>query len=507
MTLVPARRDPKPLAINQTSGLFHTTTPEDFLPPIGMWTSVGGLVLVAIFGTGVALSTGLKYKVTVQAPAAIRPMGELRIVQAGIEGAIASIQVKENQTVRQGDIIATLNDVRLQSKLAQLQGDFQKGNNQIIAIDAQTAAFDRQIAAEKEQIERSVAGSRAERQRYEREYRDKQITSKSEVAEAEANIHTAEKERLAAEAELQVATANLRSIEATHKSAIAKHARYQNAVKLGAISQNQLDDIQLTIDQQFQAMAAQRATIEKQTQNIARWQNATEAAAARARRTQAALNPSTADIATSGEKIARERAIGNSTIARLQKEREQILQQRMEIDNQLTRNQEDIKQNTTELQATVIRASAAGIVQELNLRNNGQVVRPGDAIAQIVPSDAPLKIEAAVASGDIEKVKVGQIVQMRVTACPYTEQGVLSGKVSTISPDVKLPPKDPGSSAPSQAKAATYQVTVKPDAIALGTGKTKCQIQAGMDGRVDIISKEETVLLFILRKARLIVNP
>ena len=65
MTLGPSRRDdPKQLAINQTSGLFHTTTPEDFLPPMGIWTSVGGLVLVAIFGTGVALSTVLKYKVT-----------------------------------------------------------------------------------------------------------------------------------------------------------------------------------------------------------------------------------------------------------------------------------------------------------------------------------------------------------------------------------------------------------------------------------------------------------
>ncbi len=508
MTLVPSPPKSEQITLNQTSRLFHTTTPEEFLPPIGIWTIVCGSILITAFGSGIALSTVLKYKVTVQAPAAIRPFGELRIVQSGIEGSIANIHVKENQTVRQGDIIATLNDARLQSKVTQLQGDLQKGTMQIAAIDAQTVAFDRQIAAEQEQIDRAVAGVQAERSRYEREYRDKQITSRSEVAEATANFRTAEKERQGAEVELQVADANLKSIEAGYKSAIAKRDRYQSATTAGAISQNQLEEAQLNAEQQYQAISAQLATINKQKQTIARLQNATEAAVARWQRSQAALNPSTADITTSSQKIARERAIGNATIARLQKERAQLLQQRMEIQNQLGRNQEDINQLSTEIQSTVIRASASGIIQELNLRNNGQIVRPGDRIAQIVPNDAPLKIEAFVASGDINKVKVGQKVQMRVSACPYTDHGILSGLVSTISPDAKLPTKEPDTDSQRQDKAnTTYQVTIQPDASTLSNGRTKCQIKPGMEGRADIISKEETVLQFMLRKARLLVNP
>ncbi len=511
MTLVPSPSRSEQFTITQTSGIFRPTTPEEFLPPIGIWTIVTGLILTTAFGTGIALSTILKYKITVQAPAAIRPAGELRIVQSGIEGSISNILVKENQTVRNGDIIATLNDTKLQSKIAQLQGDLQKGTMQIAAIDAQTIAFDRQIAAETEQANRAIAGVQSEHNRYEREYRDKQITSKSEVAEAEANFRTADKERQGAEVELQVADANLRSIEAGYKSAIAKRDRYQSAAAAGAISQNQLEEAQLAAEQQYQAIAAQVATISKQKQTIARLQNATEAAIARWQRSQAGLNPSTADIATSSQKIARERAIGNATIARLHKEREQLLQQRMEIQNQLGRQQEDIKQLSTEIQSTVIRASASGIIQELNLRNNGQIVRPGDRIAQIVPSNIPLKIEAFVASGDINKVKVGQKVQMRVSACPYTDHGILSGRVSTISPDAKVPTKESGTEpprSPADKANATYQVTIQPDKNALSpAGQTKCQIQPGMEGRADIISKEETVLQFMLSKARLFVNP
>ena len=503
MTITPIRTTGQ-LEQYEAGGVFRTVTPEEFLPSISMWTSLGGMVLVAVFGTGIFMSTVLKYKVTVQAGAAIRPLGELRIVQSGAEGSIVSILVKENQKVIQGEIIATLNDARLQSKVSQLQGDLQKGSLQIAAIDVQTAAFDRQIAAEKEQIDRAVAGVKSERGRYEREYRDKQITSRAEVAEATANFQTAEREQQVAQVELQVGAANLKSIEAGYKSAVAKLDRYRSAAAAGAISQNQLEEAQLTAEQQHQAIAAQVATINKQRQTIARFQAATGATVARWQRAQAGLNPSTADLATSDQKIARERAIGNSTIARLQKEREQLLQQRMEIKNLLGRNQEDINQLTTELQSTVIRASSGGIIQELNIRNNGQIVRPGDRIAQIVPTDAPLKIEAAVASGDISKVQVGQKVQMRVSACPYTDYGVLSGRVKAISPDAKVPAKELGGDSPRLPAMATYQVTVQPDTTLLKNGKAKCLIQPGMEGRVDIISKEETVLQFMLRKARLI---
>jgi multidrug efflux pump subunit AcrA (membrane-fusion protein) len=49
-------------------------------------------------------------------------------------------------------------------------------------------------------------------------------------------------------------------------------------------------------------------------------------------------------------------------------------------------------------------------------------------------------------------------------------------------------------------------VTIKPETLVLGKGKNPCHIQLGMEGRVDIVSREETVLKFFLRKARLIAD-
>ena len=153
--------------------------------------------------------------------------------------------------------------------------------------------------------------------------------------------------------------------------------------------------------------------------------------------------------------------------------------------------------------------STTGTVQELNLRNQSQVVRPGDRVAQIVPQNAALEIKAIVALGDIDNVKVGQLVQMRVSACTYTDLGVLTGKVTNVAADAKQPDRNGGNNAAKQSQVApnsTYEVTIKPDTLMLKNRVNKCQIRSGMEGRAEIISKEETVLQFVLRKARLLVN-
>jgi multidrug efflux pump subunit AcrA (membrane-fusion protein) len=99
---------------------------------------------------------------------------------------------------------------------------------------------------------------------------------------------------------------------------------------------------------------------------------------------------------------------------------------------------------------------------------------------------------------------------MRVSACPYTDRGLLTGKVTEVAADAKQLDKTAGTDPPQQrdrASNASYEVTIEPNALALGNGATKCQIRSGMEGRAEIISKEETVFRFLLRKARLLFDP
>ena len=495
--------------------VLEPATPTQFIRPIRRWVSVGGIIMVGSFAAAIGLSTILKYKVTVQAPSTIRPIGELRLVQSTIEGSVLSIPIRENQIVKQGDVIATIRDLRLESKLktkrSQLIGDIRKGRQQISALDAQLVALNLQGVGERDQNNRSISGIQSELSRTERDYLDKRTTSQSKVAKAEANIKTAEKDRQVAETELRVTDANLNSIRAAYEAAVAKRDRYQSASKEGAIAQNQLEEAQLTAEQQSQAIVAQIATIAKQQQTIARLQSVVTSARAELAEVQATLNPSRAEVEQVKSKIAREQANGKTTISRFQQEREKFLQQRVEIINQIAATQKEVAQIATELKPTQILAPIAGTVQDLNLRNTAQVVHPGDRLARIIPNDTPINIKANVAISDIGKVKVGQKVQMRVSACAYTDYGVLPGKVTEVSADAKSSDKNVGNTAPQQSQAMAangfYEVTVKPDVLALGNRTNQCQIRSGMEGRADIISKEQTILQFVLSKARLLVDP
>ncbi|MBR8838066.1 MAG: HlyD family efflux transporter periplasmic adaptor subunit [Stigonema ocellatum SAG 48.90 = DSM 106950] len=483
---------------------LHPATPNEFLPQLSNWTTMGGLVLIAIFGAALTLAGILKYKVTVKAPATIRPAGELRLVQAAAEGTIKSVAVQANQVVKKGDIIAYINDSRYQTQKSQLETNIQQATLQLVQIDAQVRAIEQQIGAETERNNRMIVSAKAEVNHSQRDLQDKQVTSISQVEEAEANLKQAQKELQKNQIHLKSLQANLQSSVAAFNAAKAKQNRYEPLAKVGSISIDQFQEAQLAVQQQEQQVKSLQAAQEEHLTAIKQQQQAVSAAAARKKAALAVLNPSNANVTIAQEKIAVETATGKANLSKLSQEREQLLQQKLETNKQLSRDQQELQQVIREISGAVIRASANGIIQELNLRNTSQFIRSGDVIAQIAPSDTPVIIKALVPSSDIRKVQKGQQVQMRVSSCSYTDYGTLFGRVSTISPDtIKLQNKD---GSVGVEKSADYEVQIQPDSLVLTAKNKSCAIQPGMDGRVDIISSEETVLQFLLRKARLLTD-
>ena len=497
---------------NPHSGFLPPAQENEFLPPIGHWIKFGGLFFVTTMALAIPLTSLVKYKETVKAQAALRPTGELRIVQAATEGQIMNIAVEENQLVKKGDLIATIDDSRLLTKKSQLQSNIQQANLQLVQIKAQVSALNSQIQAESDRINRAVTSAQAELERRKREYRERQIVTAAEVGEAQANVRVAQQDLQRAAAEMNSAQANLRSVRAAYLAAKSKHDRYETVANEGALPLDQLEEAKLAVQQQQEAVAAQQATVAMQQETIEQLQEAILAAKARLKRTQAYLDPSGAEVAIAESNIAQEQARGQATLATLNKEREALIQQRIEINKQLERDSHELKQVAIDLNQTNITATVDGIISQLSLRNSSQTVRPGEQIAHIVPSNAPLEVKAQVSPKDIGKLAVAQDVQMRVSACPYPDYGTLKGQVNKISADA-IAPKVNGTNAltngsTEQAKAmgTFYEVTIEPDNLSLGKGNQQCTLQLGMEGRADIITREETVLKFLLRKARLITD-
>ncbi|MEH2242818.1 HlyD family secretion protein [Nostoc sp.] len=496
---------------NSPKNFLPLVQDNEFLPPISRWTTFGGLIILFVLSLAVPVAALVKYKVTVKGQAVVRTTGELPIVQAATEGQVMQIYVKENQTLQKGDIIATIDDSRLQTKKNELQTNIQQARLQLIQTVPQINALDNQIQAESDRTNRTIASAKAELKGRDRDHQDKKITTITELQEAEANIKMAQEELYAGEAQLQSALANLHATEAALGAATSKQNRYESAATQGALSRDQVEEVQLAVKQQQQAVQAQKATYQAQEKTNERLKQAVNGAIAKRARAIAALNPSNAEVAVATEHIAQEKASGEVNKATLERERQTLIKEKIETEKQLERQENELKQVEIDLKQTTITATADGIISKLNLRNPGQTLRAGEEVVQIVPGHAPLVIKAAVGSEEKGKIKIGQKVQMRVSACPYPDYGTLKGEVKAISPDAISSQKndanaDTNSTPKATAVGAFYEVTIQPEKLALGRTSKKCQIQLGMDGRVDIITREETVLQFLLRMARLITD-
>ena len=94
------------------SAQSNTTTNLFRLSAIGQgWE--GGLFFIGTVGAAVNLAAVIKYNVTVDVHATVRPLGERRIVQAALAGIVKSILVKENQVVKKGQAIALIDPTQL----------------------------------------------------------------------------------------------------------------------------------------------------------------------------------------------------------------------------------------------------------------------------------------------------------------------------------------------------------------------------------------------------------
>lgn len=437
---------------------------QDFLPPLSGWVKYGGLFVVGTIAAAVGIASIAQYRVTVKAPAVIRPTGELQIVQAATPGMIVQVRVTPNQTVQQGDVIAQIDDSQLQTKRSQLQNGVRQGQLQILQMQAQIGSVHNRITAEQNRSDRAIAAAQAERSQRLRDYQNQQVISQTEVAEAQATLQ-------AAQAALNAAQIRL--------------ARYRPIAAEGALERDRLAEAELAAQQQAQEVAAAQAKLQ---------------------RARTALDPSSATVTMAVEQIAQVRAAGNAAVASLIQEREALRQQQIQLQNQLELDQRELDQVQRDLLKTTIAAPTSGTIAKLNLRNAGQTVQPGEEIAQIVPDKTQLAIKAFVPAQEVSKIKVGQSAQFRISACPYPDYGTLASRVEAISPDTITPPLSPAASDQSAARTPYYEVMLKPHDLALSQGDRRCAVQIGMDGRIDIVSSQDTVLRSLLRKARLIAN-
>ena len=211
--------------------------------------------------------------------------------------------------------------------------------------------------------------------------------------------------------------------------------------------------------------------------------------------------------------IRRVQAEAEGQLARLQAEASEISQMLLKYEEQISRTRaayreaaldelgvieadlesvrEKARQARSVLDRAVVRAPVTGTVVRLHYHTPGGVIETGEPIAEILPADAPLIIEAQIPRTEIDSVVTGQNATVRLVALNQRTTPVLNGEVFYLSADSLI---EDTNGAPQEVYLA--RISLEPEEIERVRGFIPTP---GMPAEIMIQTEERTFAAYIAK--------
>jgi HlyD family secretion protein len=281
--------------------------------------------------------------------------GDDSAIAPKVAGRILEIRVREGDSVRAGDVIATLDDSQIRAQEDQARAALQ-------GAEAQAQSARDQVAVLQAQLQQN------------------QLQTAQAATDAQGRVRQAE-------ADLAAAEASLAQQKAAYKNAAFNRDAYTRLAQQGAVSEQQRIQAVTAAEQQAAAVTAAQRQVE----------------AARG-----ALTAARANLANPGIRSAQTAAV-----------QKQILQQQATIGSsnaQVAQARAKLAEAEANRQDLVIRAPFGGTVTTRSAEP-GEVVTAGTAIVTLLNLDR-VYLRGFVPEGEIGKVKIGQPAHVYLDSNP-----------------------------------------------------------------------------------------
>jgi adhesin transport system membrane fusion protein len=365
--------------------------------------------------------------------------GENKIVQAPQNAKITKFHVADNDTISSGEVMITLSPIQAQASLAELQTKIDNLLARKISLIGEL---------EKKTVD-DIAKSLAE--------------FPAEISEAEVENVLAQRKELAS----KIATVEQNEI---------LFAKEINALRVTIQGKSELLEIVNSEKSEIEKLLKIGAVGNSEKYKIDREQRSLEV-----------------EIASLEENII----IKNSEIEGLSKE---INALQSEYDAKILREINDLEPQILELNAkkpafeerlkdTQVIAPINGKVNKLFFNTIGAIVREGEQLVEIVPTDNELEIKGYIDPKDIGQVEPGQIARVSLTAFDPSKYGYLSGELKKISADAIYR---------EETRSYMYEITttVATDSFTDIDDKP-IQIAPGMIAQIAIIRGERSIIDYL----------
>ena len=361
--------------------------------------------------------------------------GQNKNVQSPERGTIATFVVEEGSAVNAGQIIATINPIEAEGVLEELEARLSNLRLKMIRLDAELNGG-------------TIASVRNNASSYPETLLDAEIelmTSRRESLNAELKTLNQDKERkgkvllgLGAEIEGQD------SLKALLNKEMLEVLPLVDAGVLGSSERFRLEREDTSIQTQLQVLSEKVAQTELEIEQV-------------------------------GSQLQSVQINYNTEIYQ---ERSQVTGEIAELEVRLPAIRQRLKE-------TEIRSPIDGIVNRVFFNSLGAVVSSGEIIAEIVPTQGKLLVEAFIDPKDIATIEPGQPAKISLTAYDPSKYGYLLGTLTKVSADTVFR---------EETKLSAYAVNLSIDTEIFESDDVPVSIVPGMIAQVDIIRGERTIL-------------
>ena len=370
---------------------------------------------------------------SVRGMGSVVPSSKLQVVSNLEGGVVEEILVKAGEPVRKGDIL-----VRLSPTLT--GADFGSSNAEISALRAKIARLEAEVQGIAPDYGEAPTSQIAIEQSL---YAARMTELESAVSVGVARVNQSDRAVVEAQSMLEARRSTLSAVE-------QELAMIRPLVETKVIPRVDLIKIE------NEALVARKEV------------DSAEAALARAR----------AGVAESRAMAARERSDWLSRSA------SELAQAQAE----LNAKQLQLPALSDRVDRTIIRSPVTGQVNRVLVTTVGGTVAAGSPIAEIVPSQDALYVEAMIRPADIANVRLGQNALVEITAYNRAIYGTLDGTVTSISPDAV---------SDERSGETFYTVEIQTQERLLDNEGKPLRIGPGMVANVNLLGEKRTILSYV----------
>jgi membrane fusion protein, multidrug efflux system len=336
-------------------------------------------------------------------------VGHIHNVSPRIAGTVASVMVQDNQSVRQGQTLFTLDPRDYQVKVQQAQAALLSAQRQAEVAQSNIAVTSQNAQGQTTQAQGDITGALASIS-----------TAKAALTESQAGVPVARAAVRSAEAGVESAKAQVSQADVNLEKLRADYERYSSLSQSGAISRQQFESAKAA----YNAAQAARRTA---TQGV-------QQAQATLAQAQQGVASAQAKVAQAQEGIASAQAGLSKSRGGLEQAKSTTLQTKVN-QGQFSASQAAIAQAEAslrdaqlQLSYTTVKAPTAGVVGRKSVEV-GQRVQPGTLTMAIV--DPNVWVTANFKETQLERMRPGEPVEVKLDAFPHHP---FTGKLESISP-------------------------------------------------------------------------